>query len=92
MTHHLKTLPCYFQQTWNNDKLFEVRDDTDRGFQKGDLIHLEEFIKPTRNPIDGRYTGRKIEAQITYVFGYAQPTGQVVFGFKIIKLQDGPNE
>lgn len=89
MSHHLKTLPCYFQQTWCANKLFEVRDDRDHGFQKGDHIHLEEFIEPAKNRLGGSYTGRKIEAQITYVFGYGQPAGQVVFGFKIIKMQDG---
>lgn len=36
MTHELKILECYASAKVHGDKLFEIRDNRDRGFQKGD--------------------------------------------------------
>ena len=39
MKHHeLKTWRCYFEEVWAGNKPFEIRDDRDRAFQKGDTI------------------------------------------------------
>lgn len=40
MKHELKTLPVYFEAVLNGDKTFEIRDNSDRGFQKGDTVPL----------------------------------------------------
>lgn len=57
--HRLKIKPEYFEETIKSNKLFEVRFN-DRNFKKGDLIVLEEFDKRG-------YTGRYVNAEITYV-------------------------
>jgi len=40
--HELKTLAPYWDAIERGDKTFEVRRD-DRGFQKGDTLHLAKF-------------------------------------------------
>jgi len=77
-THELKILPCYYDAVSSGDKTFEIRDNSDRGFQKGDLIILKEF-DPDR---PGGFTGLECRVYITYVTGYEQKPGWVVFGFK----------
>ena len=42
MTHHLKTLPEYFQAVIDGRKPMEIRYN-DRGFKPGDSVILEEF-------------------------------------------------
>ncbi len=42
MTHHLKTLPEYFQAVIDGRKPMEIRYN-DRGFKPGDIVILEEF-------------------------------------------------
>lgn len=62
-THTLKCWPAYFQQTWDNMKLFELRrNDRPPGFFVGDKLILREW-EPTRN----FYTGRSIDCEITCV-------------------------
>lgn len=40
--HELKTLPEPFQATWENKKLYELREN-DRDFKMGDLLKLNEY-------------------------------------------------
>lgn len=80
MVHYLKTLPCYFEATRRYEKLFEIRSNKDRGFNKGDIVMLQEFV-PDKG---GFYTGQEIQAEITYVLNYNQKPDWIVFGFKII--------
>ena len=40
MNHELKTLPSYFEAVLSGDKTFEIRDNSDRGFQRGDIVDL----------------------------------------------------
>ena len=57
--HRLKIKPEYFEDIVKGELTFQVRFN-DRHFNKGDLLILEEF--------DSRgYTGRYINAEITYV-------------------------
>lgn len=42
MIHRLKTLPQYWDAVQRGEKTFEVRRD-DRGFQKGDEVHLQRL-------------------------------------------------
>lgn len=79
MHHELKILPCYFKAVMSGDKRFEIRNDADGGFQKGDSIALIEH-----QPDAIQQTGSGVTARITYVTGYNQPQNQVVFGFEVI--------
>jgi len=83
MVHDLKTLPCFFRATLAGDKLFEIRDNRDRGFQKGDTVILKEW-NPRRYAM-GEYTGCQIAGKINYVCDYAQKEGYVVFGFEVVE-------
>lgn len=75
MHHELKILPRYFQPVLDGAKPFEIRDNSDRNFQEGDTVTLNER--------DGeRYTGRSVTRLITFVTDYAQQPGYVVFGMK----------
>lgn len=75
MHHELKILPRYFQPVLDGAKPFEIRDNSDRNFQEGDTVTLNEW--------DGeRYTGRSAKRLITFVTDYAQQPGYVVFGMK----------
>lgn len=71
MKHELKTRPQYFKVSWAGAKPFEIRKN-DRGFEEHDEVVLQEY--------DGQYTGREIHGFITYVTGFEQKKGYVVFG------------
>ena len=73
IVHSLKTLPVYFQRTWEGEKTFEVRID-DRGFQRGDTLVLREWDHrvscgcPNDHRDDcARYSGRTITARVGFV-------------------------
>ena len=74
MKHKLKILPAFFEAVVSGEKNFEVRDNNDRGFQRGDIVRLCEYTK------DRMYTGGEIEKHITYVSNFGQLDGYVVFG------------
>jgi hypothetical protein len=79
MQHELKILPPFFQAVIEGRKTFEIRADTDRGFQAGDSVLLREFA-PAHGVVDSQhYTGRAHEAAIGYVTAYEQKPGFVVF-------------
>lgn len=79
MNHQLKTWPTYFRAVMEGRKNFEIRDNTDRGFQAGDSVTLLEFDpKAPMNPA-GEYTGRSMSFVIGYVTPFEQKPGFVVF-------------
>ena len=80
MHHNLKILPAYFEAVALGDKTFEIRDNTDRGFQKGDTVTLLEFDPKKHGTISGGETGAALVRRITYVTNYEQKPGFVVFG------------
>ena len=79
MKHKLKILPAHFKAISDGIKRFEIRNNSDRGFQKGDIVVLEEAV-------DGEYTGLAAHVEITYVSNFNQPVNKVVFGFKVIEI------
>lgn len=76
--HDLKIEPAFFAAVLSGDKTFEIRNNSDRGFQKGDTITLHELSKISST----MKTGRTFDAVITYVLSYQQQPGWVVFAFK----------
>lgn len=60
-THDLKCWPQPFDAIWDGRKRFEIRKN-DRNFGVDDRLVLWEW-----DPISEKYTGRKIEAQVTYI-------------------------
>lgn len=83
MHHDLKTYPAYYKAVRAGDKRFEIRWNDDRAFQKGDTVTLKEY-----DPKKINYTGREIDAMITYVTSYEQQRGYVVFGFVPIERDE----
>jgi hypothetical protein len=79
MHHVLKTLPPHFALTWDNNKLFEIRNNSDRSFQKGDTVTLIRF-DPKAGP---QHNTKFIDATITCVSNFAQKDDMVVFGIEI---------
>ena len=80
MKHKLKILPAFFEAVVSGEKNFEVRNNNDRGFQRGDIVLLCEYT------LGGMYTGREIEKRITYVSNYEQKDGYVIFGIADVVL------
>ncbi|EJL36575.1 hypothetical protein PMI01_00950 [Caulobacter sp. AP07] len=79
-THRLKPSPTYFRAIQSGEKTFEVRRD-DRGFQKGDLLHLVEYDPAIIAAL--ALTGRSITKRISYVLTGGQlgiESGYVVLG------------
>lgn len=75
--HELKIFACYFKAVESGDKTFEIRNNFDRGFQKGDIIKLNELQEGR-----GLLTGRSVVVEITYLTNAFQKEDYVVFGFK----------
>lgn len=75
--HKLKTWPEYFIALEMKRKPFEVRKD-DRSFCVGDTLLLQEWDNRRE-----RYTGREVEAEVTYLLRGGQfgvEPGYVVMG------------
>lgn len=79
MKHELKILPAYFEAVLSGEKTFEIRNNSDRGFQKGDIVTLIECTNGSMITA----TGRQVTRQISYVTNYGQTDGMVVFGMKV---------
>ncbi len=69
--HELKTWPGPFGAVWDGRKTFEVRVN-DRDFKRGDHLDLREW-----DPTTKEYSGRRIEAQITYIGAFVYPGNYV---------------
>lgn len=85
-SHILKIKPCYLQEKIDGNKPGEIRNNKDRGFQKGDLITYvafdnNEFLKGM--PI--------VNTEITYVTNFEQKENVVVYFEKIITI-DAPKK
>ncbi len=78
--HELKIWPEFFNQVFLGNKTFEVREN-DRDFKAGDRVVLREY-----DMSEGRYTGRQIRKEISYVLrgvqGSVIPEGYCVFSIR----------
>lgn len=84
----IKILPEYFEEVIAGRKRAELRLN-DREYKKGDIYDLREW-----NPKRGRYTGRKVNIQITHVLeGFEGLTkGWCMFSFKTYEEIFGKDE
>jgi len=90
--HELKTNTCYFKQTWDGLKPFEIRYNGDRAFQKGDHVELQEYDDSKSVIKNICYTGMVIKAEISFVTGFKQQEDYVCFGLINIICLDNKNE
>lgn len=80
MTHNLKILSSFADAVLNGDKNFEIRDNNDRGFQKGDLV---KFKVIDNLGLEEHHSLNFEMFEITYVLsGWGLKEGYVVFGIK----------
>lgn len=77
MKHELKLKQCFFEPMKQGIKTFEIRRNSDRGFQAGDTVEFREV-----NHLN-LYTMRELSGVITYVLNYEQKEDYVVFSFTI---------
>lgn len=66
--HKCKSWSPFFQAIKAGQKTHDLRYDTDRNFEVGDILHLEEYL-----PFEGKYTGSYIQAEITYITSSKTP-------------------
>jgi len=79
MTHHnLRIDKVYWDEKISGNKLFEIRYNNDRGFQKGDTVSYS--VKKSQHSSYVYDTKAKEVFVITYVTPYNQKDGFVVFG------------
>lgn len=67
-THVLKSWEPFFKAFVSGAKKHDLRDDTDRNFDVGDELVLQEYL-----PFEGRYTGREFRMRVTYITGRETP-------------------
>ena len=61
LEHKVKSWPQFFEATLSGAKTHEVRRSTDRDYQVGDKLRLQEY-----DPETSAYTGRELVVLITY--------------------------
>lgn len=79
MKHEIKVWPQFFKAIWCGDKTFEIRSD-DRRYSERDEVVLQEFDPDL--PEAEAYSGREVDAFITYLTDFKQRNGNVVFSFR----------
>jgi hypothetical protein len=62
MEHRVKSWPTFFEATLIGVKTHDVRRMSDRDYQVGDTLRLQEF-----EPEKQQYTGRELCVRITYI-------------------------
>lgn len=63
LPHKIKSWPSFFQAFLEDRKLHDIRS-KDRDFRVGDTVLLQEYEPFVEG---GRYTGRELMMQITYI-------------------------
>ncbi|MBB1389514.1 DUF3850 domain-containing protein [Shewanella sp. SG44-6] len=85
--HDLKILSCYFDALKSECKTFEIRKNSDKGFQKGDIVTFKE-LKSSHSTGSSLLTGESLTAIITYVTNYEQKDDYVVFSFQLVSYKE----
>lgn len=77
--HILKIFETHYENILTGDKTFEIRDNSDRGFQKGDTVSFIAIDMDTKKP----YVEVEQDIyEITYVTNFQQKEDYVVFGIR----------
>lgn len=79
--HSVKVLPVYFDAIENGIKRFEVRRN-DRQYKVGDTLCLREY-----DSMKDEYTGREIDAAITYMVTHEEFPKGVPEDFVILSIR-----
>lgn len=89
MEHVLKIHPQYYARVADGTKTFEIRDNDDRAFQKGDLVTLDEWDPNPINPTDKVPRGFTSSPQLKFQIGYVHvlTSSQVVFSLLPLKTK-----
>ncbi len=66
--HKVKSWPQFFEATLSGAKTHEVRRLTDRDYQVGDRLRLQEY-----DPTTETYSGRELVVRITYLTSIERP-------------------
>lgn len=66
--HKIKSWPRLFQATLEGSKKHDLRKASDRDYQVGDTVILQEYIPETET-----YTGRELKTKITYATSADNP-------------------
>jgi hypothetical protein len=66
--HKVKSWPRFFDAILSGAKAYEVRRLTDRDYQVGDRLRLQEF-----DPASETYTGRELLVRITFLTSAEEP-------------------
>ena len=80
--HYIKIAPEYYRAIEKGEKTFEVRFN-DRNYQVYDILHLQEWL-------NGDYTKREIQAEITYLLDSPDycKDGFVIMSIKVICINN----
>ena len=85
MRHELKIWPQYYQAVSNGSKTFEVRKN-DRGFQKGDIVELNEYDPERLEYGQGGYTDAEV---LVFKIGYVLPIDTERVVFSLLPVEEG---
>lgn len=83
--HRIKVQPPYMDALLDGSKTFEVRRN-DRGYQRGDVLHLVEWETPTSTTPYGHHTGRGVKFQVSYVYAGDPRFGGIEPGYVVLGL------
>ena len=80
--HYIKILPEYYRAVEQKKKTFEVRFN-DRNYQVYDILHLQEWL-------NGGYTGREIQAEVTYLLNDSNycKEGFVIMSIEVMTISN----
>lgn len=81
MIHELKIHPQYYARVADGSKTFEVRDNSDRGFQMGDTVVLREWNPEAENATSTSPKGYTNSPKLSFKIGYVHvlDRSQVIF-------------
>lgn len=85
-THKVKSWPQFFEAILDGRKCHEMRRSSERDYQVGDTLHLQEF-----DPNEEHYTGREQRVLVTYVTSSDYPCalsdGALAEGFCVLSIR-----
>jgi hypothetical protein len=94
-THVLKVQAPYFEALLSGEKTFEVRKN-DRGFQRGDMLHLREWDGSKCNRNGGPHQdsdcpgwGATLSRRVSYVYSGDPRFGGIESGYVVLGLDRG---